>query len=165
MLRCFAVVKASARRLRDGSHDPHAGRPVHLWTDGRLFSVWYVGTIGDRSISSNPCPVGPRLEVLDRVDGWDRCGPSGVIEDPAHWLLLTEMARNAGFTTGSLARKCKKQNWPRCTPPPAEPRSRPCVVEPLWGDPHVWCHGQQPNLSDRRLIRDASSIFGGATVA
>ena len=73
---------------------------------GRLFSgsgTW--ATIGDRSISSETrAQLARELEVLDRV-GWMGigAGPLGVIEDPAHWLLLTEMARNAGFTTGSLA--------------------------------------------------------------
>ena len=133
---------------------------------GRLFSgsgTW--ATIGDRSISSETrAQLARELEVLDRV-GWMGigAGPLGVIEDPAHWLLLTEMARNAGFTTGSLATEMQEAELAQVYTAAGRTPEVDRALSNLFGVIRMFgAMANSPTLSDRRLIRDASSIFGGA---
>ena len=133
---------------------------------GRLFSgsgTW--ATIGDRSISSEArAQLARELEVLDRV-GWMGigAGPLGVIEDPAHWLLLTEMARNAGFTTGSLATEMQEAELAQVYTAAGRTPEVDRALSNLFGVIRMFgAMANSPTLSDRRLIRDASSIFGGA---
>ena len=122
-------------------------------------------TIGDRSISSETrAQLARELEVLDRV-GWMGigAGPLGVIEDPAHWLLLTEMARNGGFTTGSLATEMQEAELARVYTAAGRTPEVDRALSNLFGVIRMFgAMANSPTLSDRRLVRDASSIFGGA---
>lgn len=133
---------------------------------GRLFTgsgTW--ATIGERPVSSETrSQLARELEVLDRV-GWMGigAGPLGVIEDPAHWLLLTETARNGGFTTGSLATEMQEAELAQVYTAAGRTPEVDRALSNLFGVIRMFgAMANSPSLSDRRLIRDASALFGGA---
>ena len=111
-----------ARRLRDGSQRSS----VHLWTDGSPVlrsGTW--ATIGDRSISSETRAYWLANSLdgmgIGKALGGSKIPPTGYCwkwpETPgsprAHWLRMQE-------GTGPSVHCCRPN-----------PRSRPCVVEPL----------------------------------
>ncbi len=107
-------------------------------------------------------------------DGWGlerALARGGVLREICDWNAETtrktnfgtEMARNAGFTTGSLATEMQEAELAQVYTAAGRTPEVDRALSNLFGVIRMFgAMANSPTLSDRRLIRDASSIFGGA---